>query len=556
MIRIFGQTDTDFATNGDVVVRPLKARVHKQDNGDFYLDLETGLEYVDFVVRGNVIVAPTPQGEQAFRVGNVIKTKNKISTKAWHIFYDAKNLLIPEAVVTDKNCNDALAILNGLTVPQSQFQTVSDIPTANSMHVVRKSLYGAILDALERWGGHLYRDNFTIGIKAHIGEDNGVTVQYKKNLKEITCEEKWDEVATVLLPVGKDGVLLNAVDPNADVMVTGAVQYDIPYTKTVTFSQDDIIREDFDSDTAYLQALVGDLRIQALEYLENHSMPSVNYTLKADLEKITDVGDTVEVIDDRLGIQMMTSVIRYDYDCLLDKYAEVEFGSFQESLSGLVDNITASVDRSFNEQIQGVSDTFTEQLQEATNGILGILGDGYAIYDGNQILIVDRLPKTSANYVLRINNEGIAFSNTGINGIFQTAWKIDGTLDMESFSVINFVADLIKGGTLTVGSKENESGVIKIRNNSNALIGNVSNNGITVNGLDGSHVGIDPEVGLLVYDLYGQTILSADGQKVSMGRAKAQEVTVGEKLQFVPLQITNNGTVINDGVGIMALGGQ
>ena len=47
MIKIFGQTDKIFSSNGDVVVRPFKAKVHKEGNGDFYLDLETSLDYVN-----------------------------------------------------------------------------------------------------------------------------------------------------------------------------------------------------------------------------------------------------------------------------------------------------------------------------------------------------------------------------------------------------------------------------------------------------------------------------------------------------------------------------
>ena len=36
MLRIFGQTDKLFSSNGDVVLQPLKAKVHKEDNGDYY----------------------------------------------------------------------------------------------------------------------------------------------------------------------------------------------------------------------------------------------------------------------------------------------------------------------------------------------------------------------------------------------------------------------------------------------------------------------------------------------------------------------------------------
>ena len=41
MIKLFDITDTLFSTNGDKVIIPTKAKVHKEDNGSFYLDLET-----------------------------------------------------------------------------------------------------------------------------------------------------------------------------------------------------------------------------------------------------------------------------------------------------------------------------------------------------------------------------------------------------------------------------------------------------------------------------------------------------------------------------------
>lgn len=39
MIRVFQPADTTFNTNGDVVLRPLRAKVRKEDNDNFYLDM-------------------------------------------------------------------------------------------------------------------------------------------------------------------------------------------------------------------------------------------------------------------------------------------------------------------------------------------------------------------------------------------------------------------------------------------------------------------------------------------------------------------------------------
>ena len=560
MIKVFSQTDKVFTSNGDVVINPLKAKVHKADNGDYYLDFETDLRYIDYLVEGNILVAKTPQGEQAFRISNVIKKKNKVSTQAWHVFYDSENYLIEDSYVVDKNCNDALDHLNSATMPQSPFETLSDVGTVNSYRCVRTSLYEAIQTVLERWGGHLVRDNFNIAIRTNIGQDNGVVVQYKKNLKEITCEENWDNVVTQLLPVGKDGILLNAIDSSASLYVESEIQYAIPYTKTVSFQQDDILEEDYQDaegnldEQAYTQALVDDLQQQAQEYVDANCVPQINYTLRANLEKLTDIGDTVEVKDERLGIDIMTNVISFEYDCILEKYTLIEFGNFTPTLSGLVSNITASVDKTVNEQVQVATDVINTELQNATDSIMGTLADSYVIYDGEKILIVDTLPKETARNVIRINNGGIGFSQTGINGTFNSAWTIDGTLNMQAINVINLVADMIKGGTLKLGSHLNASGILELYDDANNLVAQMDKNGLKVYGLDDSYVVMNDEIGFAGYDKNGNKIYWVSQDEFHMKKSVVEEeITLCSQLRFIPIQITDsNNNVVNEGIGLVS----
>ena len=559
MIKTFSPTDKSFSSNGDIVIRPLKAKVHKEDNGDYYLDLETGLDYVDYLVEGNIIVAPTPQGEQAFRITNPTKTKSKITVKAWHVFYDSENYLIEDSYVVDKNCNDALDHLNSATMPQSPFSTISDVGTSNSYRCVRNSLYEAISTVIERWGGHLVRNNFTIEVRSNIGQDNGVTVQYKKNLKDITCEENWDKVVTQLLPVGKDGILLNAIDESASLYVVSEVQYAIPYTKTVSFSQENVLEEDYKDasgntdETAYKQALVDDLMQQAQEYVDANCVPEVNYTLKANLEKITDVGDTIEVKDDRLGIDLMTNVIAFDYDCILGQYTEIEFGNFKNSLSGLVSNITASVNKDVTDQVQNAIGVMDSSLQQATDQILGVMGDSYVLYNGDMILVLDALPKESARNVIMINNGGIGFSQTGINGTFKSAWTIDGTLNMQNINVINLIADMIKGGTLKLGSHLNVSGILELYDDVNNVVGQMDRNGLKMFGVDGSYVVMNDDVGFAGYDRNDNKIYWVSGEEFHMKKSVVEEeITLCNQLRFIPIQITENGTVVNEGIGLVS----
>lgn len=561
MIKLFKITDTSFTSNGDVVIIPLRAKVHKEDNGSFYLDLETDLTYVDYLTEGRIVIAPTPQGEQAFRIGNVQKTKNKLSTRCYHLFYDTENYLIQDSNVVDKNCNDALDHLNSATDNTSPFTTLSNITTISSYRCVRTSLYEAIQVVLERWGGHLVRDNFTIKIMNAIGQDNGVTIRYAKNLRDITSEENWDNVVTKLLPVGKDGILLNALDSSASVYLTSTTQYEIPYTKTVSFEQDideeNYVDEDGNFDEqAYKQALIDDLTYQAQAYLNANCIPQVNYTLKANIETITDIGDTIEVIDDRLGLSLMTNVIAFDYDCILSKYTEIEFGNFKEKLSNLINNITSEANKVINQAADTIQVTLNQELQAASDKIWGALGNSYVIYEGDKILVVDSLPKETATNVIMINNGGIGFSQTGINGSFQSAWTIDNVLNMEQINVINLTANLIKGGTLKLGSNLNESGIIELYDEANNLIGEMNSNGLKMYGADGSYVLLNNEVGFAGFDRNNNKIYWVSEDEFHMKKSVVEEeITLCNKARFIPITITENNQVVNDGIGLVAVAG-
>lgn len=554
MIRLFSSDDKTFTTNGDIVIKPLKAKVHKEDNGSFYLDLETSLDYVDDLTANRIVVANTPQGEQAFRLTNVEQTRKKISAKCYHVFYDSQNYLIADSYVVDKNCNDALDHLNNATDNASPFTTVSDITEINSFRCVRKSLYEAIQTVIERWGGHLARDNYTIAIRNAIGKDNGVVVRYAKNLKEINCEYNWDNVVTKLMPVGKDGLLLE------EKYVYSNTQYDIPYTKCVSFEQNGIEEEDYtDSDgnlneTSYQNALMNDLRSQAQDYVNANCKPSVNYKLKANLEKITDVGDTIVVKDERLGLDITTNVIAYDYDCILERYTELEFGNFKPKLSNLVDSITSSTQQTIQENNKIIKVTLSDELKTATDKILSAMSSSYVIYEGDKILVVDALPKEEAHHVIMINSGGIAFSSTGINGAFKSAWTIDNVLNMEQINVINMTADLIKGGTLKLGSNLNQFGTLEIYDEANNLIGILDKNGLRLNGVDYSYIIINNEIGFAGYDRNGNKIYWVSKDEFHQKKSVIEEeITLCNKMRFISITLyDDDGKITNDGIGLVS----
>ena len=66
MIKLFRSTDKVFNSNGDKILKLSKAKVREEDNGEFYLDLEAGLEYLDDIQERAILSLSVPTGIQQF----------------------------------------------------------------------------------------------------------------------------------------------------------------------------------------------------------------------------------------------------------------------------------------------------------------------------------------------------------------------------------------------------------------------------------------------------------------------------------------------------------
>lgn len=348
MIKVFGSTDTDFNSNGDIIITPLSAVVHHEMDGDYYLELTADLKYESWLERGNILVAPTPQGYQAFRVNNPTKTNESVETQARHVYFDSENYLSLAHKIKKKIGSQAIATINNNVVPASPFTVSADDTKQRSKTFEVSSLLEAFEEFRSRWREHLIRDNFNVQFVklSQMGADRGLTIEYAKNLKGITCEENWDEVCTTIMPIGKDNIMLNSLDSSRSAFLNADVQYATPYVRMVTFQQDGIELSDFNNDkTAYKQALIADLQEQAEDYLDDYKYPKINYAIEAYVDNLVDIGDTIEVKDQRLGISLMTRVIAYDYNCVTGIYDSIEFGNFTEKLSNLLPTINKKVDK-------------------------------------------------------------------------------------------------------------------------------------------------------------------------------------------------------------------
>ena len=550
MIRVYDATERLFNHNGIKALHPLFAEITKIDNGDYYIELEDTLENLEYYQKGLIIRASTPWGNQGFRCDNPIIKNNRITCKAWHLTYDAKNYLIKDSYAVDKNCNDALNYFNDNTDITSPFDVSSDITEISSTRVVRQTLFNVFerFISADKYGGHWVRDNFSFGIKASVGQDRGVVLAYQKNISDIEVSENWDNVCTKILPYTTDGDV--AIELDETYVELSEDLYDIPYSQTVKF-ENIYKKEDFATREEFLTATKEWLKAQADAYLDVNKVPLVNYSISAEISNVSDIGDLIYVKHPKVNVNITTNVISIKYDVLKGKYTKIEFGNFKKEIKNFRQEIVEEVGKDTNTKVNETKNLLEQELSDATDKINSVLGNSYVIYDGNEILVVDRLPKESATYCLKINSAGIGFSNTGIQGQFNSAWTINGTLDMQQINVINLTASLIKGGTLKLGGTNNANGTFELYDNTNRLVSLMDKQGLTVYATDGSYVKLNADVGFAGYDKSGNKIYWADGDVFRMKNAEVEnEIKIAGKIKIVPVS-----TDSNVGVGFVAIQG-
>ena len=190
--------------------------------------------------------------------------------------------------------------------------------------------FDILSDVTSRFGLHMVRNNFNFALNTSIGQDRGVNIRYGSNMRDMTKTEKWDNVCTICFPIGKEGVrMINGG------YVGSQTQYELSYIRLVNFAQENIKREYYSSAADYKTALQTNLATIAQAYVDEACFPEITYDFKAHLDGITDVGDTIRVIDENLEIDMLTQVKSYDYDCILEKYTDITFGNQAPTAKGL-----------------------------------------------------------------------------------------------------------------------------------------------------------------------------------------------------------------------------
>ena len=568
---LFAKTETVFTSNGlGRLSDCFSAVVSEERNGAFELELEypiTGIHY-DEIEIGSIIGAKPADGKsiQPFEVYKITKPLNGVvKIYAEHISYRLNR--IPVLPYSAQNCLLALQGLKTNAAEPCPFDFYTDKlidgewvnPSPAS---IRERLGGTEGSILERFQGEYEFDCWDVHLWTHRGTDNGVVIRYGKNLTELEQETRIDETITGVLPFYQ----------NEDVQIIGDVQYsananNFPYHRTVVIDFSQEFQTEYGDNTPPTKA---ELEQAAVDYIDRNGIgvPSVNlkisfvalwqteeYRNLAALERVN-LCDTVTVQFDKLGVSATAQVIKTKFDVLLERYDSIEVGDPVNNLSTAISSVSDTVAETVMNNSVGM---IQARIDNAADTLAGGLGGHVVINrnaDGkpNEILIMDTDDKTTAVNVIRMNSAGIGFSQNGYNGTYNSAWLIDGTLDMSQINVINLTANLIRGGVLQLGTLDNMAGVLQVYDDQNTLIGQLDKDGLKMWGQDGSYVVMNNAVGFSGYDRLGNRLYWVDGQEFHQKRSVIEEeITLCNMMRFIPITLYDNDqNITNQGIALVS----
>lgn len=407
MIKIFNANDRDFSSAGNIIINPLKCKEYKKKSlNGWYIDVEISIKYKDYIEKDKLCVIKTKSklNPQAFRIGEDITiTSRKISFKAKHVMFDSEDYFLLDVRPTNLNGLNTLKYINERTDNISPFKIYSNIENINTAYFIRKSLLEAWAIIEERWGGVFDADNWDINFLQKVGNDNGESIIYGKNLEHIEVYEDWSNVVTKLCPVGYDGIML------PETYITSDIQYEKPYTRKVDFETN------LESEEQTEEKLIAELRQNANKYIKENKYPKMSYTIKSDINQTLEIGDIIHVLHPIANI--LTEVLEYEYDTILEKVKTITFGNFTRDVKAKFNNIKATI-----EQLNQTVSNQVSVINRQTDLINSLNKNGYVYIDDNEILILDKLPKSQAKNVWRFGLGGIGFSSNGYEGPFRNSY--------------------------------------------------------------------------------------------------------------------------------------
>ena len=470
----------------------ISCKVTEERHGDYLLTLQypiSGAWYSD-IVEGAVVKAKANETSelQLFRIYKSSKPmKGVVTFYGEHISYDLKGL--PLCALSMRGTTPGAALTAGFSasVLSHGFTAWSDITTLNNINItkprsLRNFCGGEAGSVLSVWGGEFEFDNFVVKLHKHRGANNGVVINYGKNLTDAKQERNISDCYTHFCPYAiKKTETRNAageVTETSEETITlsdGVIEIvnpeNIGHTKAYTLDISDKFADGEEMNEA-------NLRAHAEEYIASHKLgvPKVNITLSfmqiwdspeyskiAVFERVA-LCDTVTVRFSDLGIDAEAKVIKTEYDSLEERFSKIEVGDAKSTLADTVTSIEESITdtkKSLTESENAASVALQNAIIEATNKITGNSG-GYVVLspanNPQEILIMNTPDKETATRVWRWNSSGLGYSKSGYNGEYGLAMTMDGAIVADfitagTLNAINITGCTITGGSLNINDR-------------------------------------------------------------------------------------------------------
>ena len=510
MIQVYSPRNTDFEHNGDMTLFPTEAIVHPILNGEWEVNLEHPIDQEGrwkYIVEEAVVKMPSFNGDQLFRIKKKEKSDSGVTAELQPIFMDAKDdCFLLDVRPTDKTGQQALDIM---TAANKKYKASSNISLVSTAYYQTKNLIEALNgddenSFINRWGGEIIFDNYTVIVNERAGGDYGVEVLYGKNIKEDGFSEEIDmrDIVTRIVPKAYNGHMIEGDEPWIDSPLIDkypTIRFGVMEFEDIKMRED---AQDGDEDDGIIVCdTQEELKMALKQKCEDQFDAGVDkpkVTISADIillegtdlyEDIKDlvkvsIGDTVHCRHSKLDIVSDARVIEMEWDCIKERVDSVVLGDFQYNY---MDDMTSMINR-VESAIRPDGSVIGQQVQGIIDGVRAQLKAQSSIAQKQKIratIFEDLDPESPTYGAMCLGTMGFEIASKRTADGRDWDWRTFGTgagFFADFIVAGTMLADRIKGGTLELGGENNGDGVARVLDGDGNEIVRLDNKGVYASG--------------------------------------------------------------------------
>lgn len=452
----------------------IECRIVDEINGEYELRMKyplTGAHFSEIAIGYIIMAQPMAlAGAQPFRIYRITKPLNGVVTiYARHLSYDMSGIVITSCSASSLTA--ALTEIPAHAVPSCPFTLASTRTVASALSVVApktlwNTLGGSAGSFLDVYGGEWEFDGYTATLKTQLGTDRGVEIRYGKNLTQMENDADTSATYGGVFPFWYDDTDGLVTLTEGHIAITGS-----PYSRILLLD----CGEYFDTKPTEQQ-----LRDKTNAYITANAVGSPKTTWKVSfallaqageyetqalLEQVQ-LGDTVKVKYQALGVDATARVVKTEWNVLKDQYESVTIGRVKQNLASILVGNNRETDRA----IAQTKSALEIAIANSTNFIKNGTGVMRFIYNSSgdlmEIVSLDNADLSQAVSVWRWNNGGFGHSSTGYSGQYTTAITQDGQIVADFITTGTLNAARVKAGILSDSQGKNswnlDTGPLKI----------------------------------------------------------------------------------------------